>query len=88
VVPGAAILAGPTAVVLEPDGSLARVDVAYPELKPAVEYGAWHRRAADWDRAATAEPPQRSGVVVLFVTAAEMKDRLGLSTRLDAAMGG
>jgi very-short-patch-repair endonuclease len=70
------------------DGSIARVDVAYPELELAIEYdGAWHG-----EREQFAEDRRRlnrlvaAGWVVLHVTAAEMRDPTALGARIRALM--
>jgi very-short-patch-repair endonuclease len=68
-------------VVRDPDGRfLARVDLAFPELKVAVEYdGAWHGRAGQLrkDRRRLNDLT-RAGWVVLHVTAADMHDQPAL----------
>lgn len=65
---------------------IARVDFAWPDLRVALEYeGAWHAHNVAKDRrrlnALTA-----AGWTVVFVTAADMADPVGLVARIGAAL--
>jgi hypothetical protein len=69
---------------------LARVDCGWPEQKVALEYeGAW-----PGDRHTGAKDRQRlnrlaaAGWTVVFVTAADLYDPVGLVARIAAALGG
>jgi very-short-patch-repair endonuclease len=70
--------------ITDPDGLVARVDLAYPELKLAIEYdGMWHgERRAFLDDRRRLNRLLAAGWVVLHVTAAELEHPERLLSRI------
>ena len=73
--------------VFDDDGFVARVDLAYPELKIAIEYdGAWHGQAGQLTKdRARLNRLFEAGWRVVFVTAADMHDPEALIRRIRRA---
>lgn len=74
--------------VFDPDGFVARVDFAYPELRIAIEYdGAWHGERGQFARdRRRLTRLAAAGWRVLFVTATELRRPEELVRRIRAAM--
>ncbi len=85
----AELVAVPQHTVRDDEGGfVARVDLAFPEHRLAVEYdGAWHGQAGQLAR--DRRRPNRltaTGWRVLFVTAADLRDPDALVARVAAAL--
>jgi G:T-mismatch repair DNA endonuclease (very short patch repair protein) len=74
--------------VTDADGFVARVDFAWPEHKVAVEYdGLWHAETGQFARdRRRLNRLQAAGWRIVFVTAADLRDAVGLIARIAAAL--
>jgi hypothetical protein len=75
--------------VLDPDGVfVARVDFAWPELRIALEYdGEWHAEPGQFGKdRRRLNRLREAGWTVVFVTAADLRDRDRLLARIAAAL--